>query len=70
MKRWPETATATGISLDSDGRLIVIAPHGLDDLLGLTFRRSPFFRDSESYRRRLKSKMWLNSWPRLKFLED
>lgn len=32
MKRWPETATSTGVSLDNNGNVTIIAPHGLEDL--------------------------------------
>jgi hypothetical protein len=69
MKRWPETATAVGVALDYAGKLKVIAPLGLEDLFSLQIKRSPFFEDADYYRSRVKSKNWLNLWPRLKLID-
>jgi uncharacterized protein len=38
---WPETATAVALRLTEGDDLIVCAPFGLDDLLGLVHRRNP-----------------------------
>lgn len=70
MKRWPETVTAVGISLNSYDQIEVIAPHGLDDLFGLVIKRSPFFQDKEYFYQRVESKGWLKTWPRLKLIEE
>ncbi|QJD83248.1 nucleotidyltransferase family protein [Cohnella herbarum] len=70
MKRWPETVTAIGITLDGDNKLRIIAPHGLQDLFTLTIRRSPFFYDYDYYRARVKSKNWLSIWPRLNLIDE
>jgi len=69
MKRWPETATAVGVALDDDDKIRIIAPHGLEDLFSLRIRRSPFFDDADYYRSRVKSKNWLNLWPRLELID-
>jgi hypothetical protein len=37
---WPETATCVGLRLTPDDRLLVEAPYGLGDLLGLVHRRN------------------------------
>ncbi|MFB9278432.1 nucleotidyltransferase family protein [Cohnella cellulosilytica] len=70
MKRWPETATAIGVALDRDDKLRVIAPLGLEDLFSLRLRRSPFFDDDDYYRVRVKSKNWLELWPKLRLAEE
>jgi len=70
MKRWPETATAVGISLDSHNHVTVIAPHGLNDLFDLIIRRSPYFKDKENFYDRVHSKKWLELWPQLKWFEE
>jgi hypothetical protein len=35
MKRWPETVTAIGLSLDQKNNIKIIVPHGLNDLFEL-----------------------------------
>jgi len=65
MKRWPETATAVGITLNDTNEIRVIAPHGLDDLFNLVVRKSEFFRDEAYYRERVRSKGWSTYWPKL-----
>jgi hypothetical protein len=69
MKRWPETATATGISLDDHNNVKVIAPHGLDDLFDLVIRRSPYFKDKAYFYKRVQSKRWQELWPQLILVE-
>jgi len=66
--RWPETATAVARRL-LQGRLELTAPHGLEDLIGLTVRPSPAFaRLPEAIARRLRAKNWLARWPRLRIV--
>ena len=38
---WPETATSVAVRLQPDDRLLIVAPCGLADLLGLVLRRNP-----------------------------
>jgi hypothetical protein len=59
---WPETATCVGVRLEHDGRLKLVAPHGLDDLLGLVHRRNPARVSVEEYERRLRSKRIRERW--------
>lgn len=66
MACWPETATAVGVSLGSDGQLRVIAPLGLSDLFGLVLRRGPLLRDADAFTQRLRSKRFLERWPLLR----
>jgi hypothetical protein len=60
---WPETASCVGVRLEHDGRLAVVAPHGLDDLLGLVHRRNPVRVSVEEYERRLHRQRIRERWP-------
>ena len=64
---WLETATAVALRLNAEGRLELLAPHGLADLFGLRVRPTPHARANklEAYRARLERKRWLDKWPRL-----
>jgi uncharacterized protein len=62
---WPETATAVAVRLEPDDSLTIVAPLGLDDLLGLVHRRNPRRVSVEEYRRRLACKRILERWPRV-----
>lgn len=68
MNRWPETATAIGIGLTAGGELKIYAPHGVNDLLDMVVRRSPYFVDHEYYWKRVRDKKWLTRWPKLTFI--
>lgn len=70
MKRWPETATATGVSLDNNGNLYIIAPHGLEDLFNLVIWISPYFKDRDYFYNRIENKKWIATWPKLKIIDD
>jgi hypothetical protein len=60
---WPETATAVAVRLESDDSLTVVAPCGLEDLLGLVHRRNPKRVTVEEYERRLAEKRIAERWP-------
>lgn len=69
LAHFPETVTAIGVSLDANGRLIVAAPHGVDDIIGLRLRPTPAFTDGSPhhhiYRARIQKKNWQATWPKL-----
>lgn len=65
---WPETATA--IAARVVGRVEVIAPHGVADLVGLIVRPTPtFMHKLPVYRARLTEKDWARRWPKLQFVD-
>ncbi|MCG7394359.1 nucleotidyltransferase family protein [Microvirga sp. ACRRW] len=67
--RWPETATAIAARTVS-GKVEVIAPYGIGDLISLIVRPTPAFAHKmDVYRERLRSKDWALRWPRLTFSE-
>ena len=65
---FPETATCVALHLDADDRLTVVAPHGLDDLLGLVHRHNPRRVSAEFYEQRLADKRIAERWPRVTVL--
>lgn len=65
MLHWPETATAVGVRLNTNGELELLAPFGLEDLLGLVIRQSPYFNDHSIFLQRMIDKEWLRIWPKL-----
>ena len=65
---WSETATAIA-ARSIDGKLDVMAPHGIQDLLDLIVRPTPAFAHKmDIYRERVASKHWPAHWPRLTVL--
>jgi hypothetical protein len=65
---WPEFATCVGVRLERDDRLQLVAPHGLDDLLGMVHRRNPARVSVEEYERRLRDKRIRERWPLVRLL--
>lgn len=63
---FPETATCVGVRLLHDDDMLVVAPHGLDDLLAGVCRHNPTRVSAAFYRDRLASKQWSARWPRLR----
>lgn len=70
LSHWVETATCIAVKLE-DGELKLIAPHGIDDLVNLIVRPSPYFFDKlDIFRNRIESKNWLEKWPNLKVVVE
>jgi hypothetical protein len=66
---WPETATAIAARWRC-GRVEVIAPYGVADLVGLIVRPTPAFADKlDLYRARVERKGWRARWPELAILD-
>lgn len=65
----PETATAVALRLELSGRLLVVAPCGLGDLLGLVHRRNPRRVTRSEYLRRMAAKRIAQRWPRVTVVE-
>lgn len=67
---WPETATSVGVRLQPDGALLIAAPCGLDDLLGMVLRRNPRRVSPAEFRRRLREKPIRQRWPRVQIIDS
>ncbi|MED1603176.1 nucleotidyltransferase family protein [Alkalihalophilus marmarensis] len=69
MSKFPETATALGVTLSPEGNLILAAPHGINDAVTLQVKPTPYFqKDSERkeiYRNRVSNKDWKKVWPKI-----
>lgn len=66
---WPETATAIAVRLEADDRLAVIAPLGLDDLLGMVWRHNPARATREHFVQRLAAKQPRRRWPAVRVVD-
>jgi hypothetical protein len=63
---WLETPTCVAVRLEADDRLMVLAPHGLEDLFALRIAPTPAGRSKlDQYRHRLDTKGWATTWPSL-----
>lgn len=65
---FPEIATCVGIRLLPDEDLLVVAPHGLDDLLGCVCRHNPTRVPAPLYERRVEEKAWRTRWPQMRYM--
>lgn len=62
---WTETATAVAARTRA-GRVELLAPHGLADLLGLVVRPGPAYAHRpQDVLRRVREKGWMRRWPGL-----
>ncbi|WP_246776918.1 nucleotidyltransferase family protein [Microvirga sp. VF16] len=65
---WAETATAIA-ARSIRGKVEVMVPHGIQDLLNLIVRPTPAFEHKmDIYRERVRSKDWPTRWPKLTML--
>jgi uncharacterized protein len=65
---FPETATCVGVRLLADDDMLVVAPHGLDDLFGCVCRHNPTRVSAGFYERRVAEKGWPLRWPQMRYL--
>ena len=65
IRTFPETSTCVGVCLTFDDRLVIEAPLGLEDLLGLVHRRNAARVSEKEYQRRLAVKRIRELWPRV-----
>ncbi|MBS4189689.1 nucleotidyltransferase family protein [Bacillus sp. FJAT-49705] len=70
ISKFPETATALGVKLNEEGKVILIAPHGIADVINLELKPTPYFVGTqdliEIYRNRMFKKRWKSIWPMIK----
>lgn len=63
---WPETPTSVAARLNGQGKVELLAPHGVEDLVSLIVNPTPQWRKNPSaYEARLAKKNWLARWPNL-----
>lgn len=69
ISKFPETATALGVKLDAEGRLVLTAPCGIQDVLEMKIKPTPHFQAGKQlaaiYESRLRNKNWQAKWPKV-----
>ncbi|QQK79098.1 nucleotidyltransferase family protein [Salicibibacter cibi] len=69
ISKFPETATAIGVKLRDDARVMLVAPCGVEDVLKGAVQPTPFFMETEErlavYRERVMKKDWAATWKML-----
>lgn len=70
ISKFPETATALGVKLDKDDHLVLASPCGIEDVLHLELKPTPYFTETKEraaiYRDRMMKKNWKAIWHKLK----
>jgi hypothetical protein len=68
IRHWSETATAIAARLNG-GRVELLAPYGVEDLIQLVVRPTPAFAHKmEIYQARIAAKNWSARWPKLRIV--
>ncbi|MED2014855.1 nucleotidyltransferase family protein [Bacillus wiedmannii] len=69
ISKFPETATALGVTLDELNNVILTAPCGIEDVLSLQVRPTAHFLETKErlhmYNTRVNKKKWQNIWPNI-----
>lgn len=69
ISKFPETATALGVTLDERNNVILTAPCGIEDVLSLQVRPTAHFLESKErlhmYKNRVIKKNWQSKWPNI-----
>ncbi|MDL4840693.1 nucleotidyltransferase family protein [Aquibacillus rhizosphaerae] len=70
ISKFPETATAIGVKLDSNYQVVLTAPHGVTDVINLHVKPTNLFLENEKlhavYRERVIRKNWTSTWKEIK----
>lgn len=70
ISKFPETATALGLTLDKENNLVLIAPWGLEDVLNLVIKPTPMFTETKElaaiYEERIVKKNWKGTWHKVR----
>ncbi len=69
ISKFPETATALGIKLDENDEVILTAPCGIEDVLKMQLKPSPYFLETKElaaiYEDRVIQKNWKATWEKI-----
>lgn len=70
ISRFPETVTALGVKLNKENNLVLTAPWGLEDVLNLEVKPTPYFTETKElaaiYEERMIKKNWKSIWHKIK----
>ncbi|CAM3392131.1 nucleotidyltransferase family protein [Aeromicrobium ponti] len=74
ISKFPETATALGLKLNEHNEVILTAPCGIEDLLALKIKPTPYFAENEKlakvYKERIQKKSWKSIWPGVEAIQS
>ncbi|TVY09023.1 nucleotidyltransferase family protein [Paenibacillus cremeus] len=73
LANFTEVCTAIGVYVDSNGDVTLVAPYGVDDLVNLIVRPTPFFTSEDKrtiYEQRIAAKNWKATWHRLSMVHS
>jgi len=73
ISKFPETATALGVKLDEMNDIILAAPWGIDDVIHLKVKPTPFYKTKERmkiYEERVMKKKWTTIWKMVKIYQS
>jgi uncharacterized protein len=66
ISKFPETVTALGVTLTETDELILAAPYGIEDVVNLTVKPTPYFQETKErariYEERVRKKNWKGIW--------
>jgi hypothetical protein len=66
ISKFPETATALGLRLDDEDQLVLVAPCGIEDVLKMHIKPTPYFLENENriaiYKERIIQKKLKERW--------
>lgn len=69
ISKFPETATALGVTLDERDNVVLTAPCGIQDVLTLQVKPTSHFLETKErtdmYEKRLQKKNWQSKWPNI-----
>ncbi|MFF2484644.1 nucleotidyltransferase family protein [Paenibacillus sp. NPDC058071] len=69
ISKFPETATALGLALDSQNNIVLTAPCGIEDVLHFVLKPTPYFAETKEraiiYENRIAKKNWKSVWSKL-----
>lgn len=72
ISKFPETATALGLSLDQRNKVVLTAPCGIEDVVNLVLKPTPYFEATMEraniYEERIAKKNWKSIWNRIKVI--
>jgi uncharacterized protein len=67
--KFPETVTSLGVKMDDTDELVLVAPHGIEDLINFHVRPTPYFEETieraQIYETRLIKKNWGAKWDKV-----
>ena len=69
ISKFPETATALGVTLDEQNNVILTTPCGIEDVLSLQVKPTAHFLETKErihmYNKRVMKKNWQSKWPNI-----